>query len=93
MTGLHCSDCIYSTFIFNEKMQKYQATCSRGYTLADPRVHTDPERFFSARIDGLVPVTDPYDKEYLRTSNVCDRFQSPSNFVPPERPKKHFWES
>lgn len=92
MTGLHCSDCIYSTFILNEKTQMYQAKCSRGFTLADPHVHTEPERFFCERADGLVPVVDPFGKEYLRTSNVCGRFMCSQDFVPDEKSKKHFWD-
>ena len=39
MAGLHCSDCAFSSFKFNEDAQMYQAYCSRGYLLADPHIH------------------------------------------------------
>ena len=75
MAGLHCSDCVFAEFSLNERTGMYQGTCSRGFTLADPRVHHEPEMYFAAREDGLVPVRDPFGREYLRTKNICDRFQ------------------
>lgn len=74
MAGFRCTDCIYSSFSFNEKAQKYQGACSRGYTLADPHVSRRPDMFFAERPSQLVPVVDPLGKEYLRTKNVCERF-------------------
>lgn len=74
MAGFRCTDCIFSSFSFNEKAHKYQGACSRGYTLADPHVRRKPDMFFADRTSALVPVVDPYGREYLRTKNICDQF-------------------
>ena len=42
--------------------------------LTDPHVHTSPDDHFSEDPRNLVPTVDPFGEEYLRTSNVCDRF-------------------
>lgn len=72
--GFHCTDCAYASFSLNEHTGCYQGACSRGYTLCDPKVRMDPERRFAERPEQLVPVIDPFGGEYLRTSNVCERF-------------------
>ena len=72
--GLRCADCAFSEFILNEESGKFEGTCSRGYTLADPHVHVSPDRFFAKNPRALGPVTDPYGREYLRTRNICTRF-------------------
>lgn len=73
----HCSDCIYSYVQFDTKTQRWQASCSRGYSLTNPKVkaHTS-ERFFALRKEDLVPTIDPFGKEYLRSSNVCEHYSS-----------------
>jgi hypothetical protein len=38
--------------------------------------------FFANNPDDLVPVVDPYGKEYLRRSNVCDHFLRPKDARP-----------
>lgn len=86
MAGLHCSDCVFSSFSFNEHAQKYQGFCSRGYTLAVPHVYKEPDRFFTENINELVPVTDPYGAEYLRKGNVCNRFSKPGDNSKPKTP-------
>ncbi len=74
--GLHCADCVYSSFSLNEEAGLYQGSCSRGYTLANP--HVDGlEGHFAERPEELVPTVDPFGNEYLRTSNVCERFSLP----------------
>lgn len=75
--GLHCSDCAYATFTLHEESGLYQGACSRGYTLTNPHVRTSPEDHFAESPDGLVPTVDPFGAEYLRTSNVCERFLLP----------------
>ncbi len=77
--GLHCSDCAYASFTYHEDAGMYQGSCSRGYTLTNPHVHTSPEDHFAETPDGLVPTIDPFGAEYLRTSNVCERFLLPRN--------------
>ena len=72
--GLRCADCAFSEFVLNEESGMFVGTCSRGYTLADPHVHVSPDRFFAKNPRALVPVTDPYGREYLRTRNICTRF-------------------
>ncbi len=74
MAGLRCADCVFSEFTVNEATGRYQGTCSRGYTLADPHVRAKPDMFFVEKPDQVVPVIDPFGAEYLRTSNVCDQF-------------------
>ena len=61
-------------FVLNEESGMFVGTCSRAYTLADPHVHVSPDRFFAKNPRALVPVTDPYGREYLRTRNICTRF-------------------
>lgn len=77
MAGFHCTDCIYSSFSMNEHSNRYQGACSRGYTLAVPHVYKKPDMFFADDPRDLVPVVNPYGKEYLRTSNVCRDFTTP----------------
>lgn len=72
--GFHCTDCIFASFARNKKSGKYRGACSRGFTLTDPHVHTSPDDHFSEDPRNLVPTVDPFGEEYLRTSNVCDRF-------------------
>lgn len=72
--GFHCIDCVFSTFERNEKSGEYSGSCSRGFTLANPHVHESPQNHFSVDPRDLVPTVDPFGEEYLRTSNVCDRF-------------------
>ena len=62
--GLHCADCVYSSFSLNEEAGLYQGSCSRGYTLANP--HADGlEGHFAERPEELVPTVDPFGNEYL----------------------------
>ena len=75
--GFRCADCVFSSFTHHERSGLYQGACSRGYTLTDPHVHTSPEDHFAESPDGLVPTVDPFGHEYLRTSNVCERFLLP----------------
>ena len=77
--GFHCSDCVYASFAFHEESGLYQGSCSRGYTLANPHVSTSPENYFAASPRELVPTVDPFGEEYLRTSNVCERFIRPQD--------------
>lgn len=77
--GFHCSDCVYASFAFHEESGLYQGSCSRGYTLANPHVSTSPENHFAASPRELVPTVDPFGEEYLRTSNVCERFIRPQD--------------
>ena len=72
--GFHCTDCIFASFARNKKSGKFRGSCSRGFTLTDPHVHTSPDDHFSEDPRNLVPTVDPFGEEYLRTSNVCDRF-------------------
>lgn len=72
--GFHCTDCIFASFARNDRSGKYLGTCSRGFTLTDPHVHESPENHFAEHARDLVPTVDPFGAEYLRTSNVCDRF-------------------
>ena len=75
--GFHCSDCIYSEFVQNEKTGLFQGSCSRGYTLTNPHVHDAHDDHFAEAPSGLVPTVDPFGREYLRTSNVCEEFRRP----------------
>lgn len=76
--GLHCVDCVYSSFTLNEEAGLYQGACSRGYTLANPHVAEGGlASHFAERPEELVPAIDPFGNEYLRTSNVCERFLLP----------------
>lgn len=77
--GFHCSECVYVTVVRNEQTGLCQASCSRGYTLTNPRVHVSPENHFAKTPEELVPTVDPFGKIYLRTSNVCERFLRPSD--------------
>lgn len=77
--GFHCTDCVYASFVFDEKVGLYQGSCSRGYTLADPNVHAVPQNHFAANPEQLVPTVDPFGKEYLRVSHVCRRFLRPED--------------
>lgn len=81
-TMFHCTDCIYSSFSLNKDSNMYQGFCSRGYTLADPHIHKRPEMLFAVQPEMLVPMIDPYGKEYLRTKNICGEFNRH-----PEAPK------
>ena len=74
MGGLHCSDCEFCSFCFNDTVGMYQAACARGYTLADPHIHHDIEQHFAKSVDAFVPLVDPFGREYLRKTNVCDEF-------------------
>lgn len=78
-TGLHCSDCIFGKFSLNDEWGKYQGSCSRGYTLADPHVHRTPDMYFAEKPSDLVPVVDPFGREYLRTDNICKQFLRPTD--------------
>ena len=78
-TGLHCSDCIFSNFSYNEEWGRYQGSCSRGYTLADPHETRDPDMYFAKSPRDLVPLTDPWGREYLRTDNICKQFLRPTD--------------
>ena len=89
--GLHCTDCLYGSFSFNEEYGKYQGSCSRGYTLADPHLTKDPERRFADHPSKLVPVVDPYGAEYLRTDNICKRFVRPTQGTVDEPGRKKRW--
>lgn len=77
MAGLHCSDCIFSTIEYNQEVGAYQGSCSRGYTLADPKVKEAPKKYFVEDPQQLVPTITPFGDEYLRTSNVCTEFRLP----------------
>lgn len=77
--GNHCCDCVFASFTQNEHTGRWQGACSRGYTLCDPHVHESPDNHFVEDVAKLVPVVDPTGKEYLRTSNVCDRFLRPQS--------------
>lgn len=77
--GFHCVDCVFGTFTLHEESGMYQGSCSRGYTLANPHVHTSPEDHFAESPRDLVPTVDPFGEEYLRTSNVCERFCRPQD--------------
>lgn len=74
MPGLHCADCEFSSFKLNKEVGLYQASCARGYTLADPRNHHEITQHFADTIDKFVPIIDPFGNEYLRKTNVCDEF-------------------
>ena len=82
MAGFHCTECIYGSFAINKETGMYQGSCSRGYTLAVPHVYKEPDMFFANNPDDLVPVVDPYGKQYLRRSNVCDHFLRPKDARP-----------
>lgn len=77
--GFHCVDCVFGTFSVHEESGLYQGACSRGYTLANPHVHTSPEDHFAADASELVPTVDPFGEEYLRTSAVCEQFRRPQD--------------
>lgn len=78
--GLHCSDCAFSSFSVQEGSGLYQGSCSRGYTLTNPHVTgTGADAHFAESPEGLVPTVDPFGVEYLRSSNVCERFQLPGS--------------
>ena len=77
--GFHCTDCIFASFARNKKSGKFRGSCSRGFTLTDPHVHTSPDDHFSEDPRNLVPTVDPFGEEYLRTSNVCERFIRPQD--------------
>lgn len=77
--GFHCSDCVFGSFTYHEDIEKYQGACSRGYTLTDPHVRTMPENRFSEGADAFVPTIDPFGREYLRISNVCEHFLRPQD--------------
>ena len=76
--GLHCTDCVFGSFTLSDTTGKYQGVCSRGYTLTDPKVRREPENRLTDDPSKLVPTVDPFGKEYLRTSNVCELFTSAS---------------
>ncbi|MBP3884443.1 MAG: hypothetical protein J6D54_05845 [Olsenella sp.] len=88
MYGLHCTDCVYGEFSYNEECGKYQGTCSRGYTLADPHVLEEPDMYFADSPEGLVPVIDPFGAEYLRTDNICQQFVRPTQGTVDEKAKR-----
>ena len=77
--GLHCTDCVFSEFTLNDKNGTYQGSCSRGYTLTNPHTREPPANHFAATPPALLPTIDPFGKEYLRKSNVCERFVSPKD--------------
>lgn len=77
--GLHCTDCVFAEFTLNQKTGAYQGSCSRGYTLTNPHESTSPANHFASDPALLVPTIDPFGKEYLRTSNVCERFIRPQD--------------
>lgn len=77
--GFHCTDCVFSEFTKSEKNGTYQGFCSRGYTLTDPHVRESPANHFADDPSRLVPTIDPFGKEYLRKSNICERFVSPND--------------
>lgn len=83
--GFHCVDCAFSSFTLHEGAGLYQGACSRGYTLTNPHVHTSPEDHFAETPSELVPTIDPFGKEYLRTSSVCERFCRPHDIAEHER--------
>jgi len=74
MGMLHCTDCIYGSFEQNPKTGRWRGTCERRYTLADPHVYPDPGGYFADDPTKLVPMVDPWGKEYLRTSDICNRY-------------------
>jgi hypothetical protein len=80
--AFHCTDCVFATFTPSEAGGTYQGACSRGYTLTDPHVSQSPQNHFAEDPEKLVPTVDPFGKEYLRTSNVCERFVSPKATKP-----------
>lgn len=82
--GFHCSECVFSSFTLHEGTRRYQATCSRGYTLTNPHEHAGAEAHFADSPEELVPTVDPFGAEYLRTSNVCEHFLRPQ-----DRPQAH----
>lgn len=82
--GFHCSDCVYATFTYLEEAEMYQGACSRGYTLTNAHLPHGLEAHFGHAPEDLVPTVDPFGKEYLRTSNVCERFLRPQD-VPDAR--------
>ena len=77
--GFHCEDCVFGSFVLHESSGLYQGSCSRGYTLTNPHVHQSPEDHFAESPRDLVPTVDPFGEEYLRTSNVCERFCRPQD--------------
>ncbi len=77
--GLHCTDCVFAEFKKNETTGAYQGSCSRGYILTDPKNYESSANRFAEAPEGLVPTIDPFGKEYLRKSNVCERFVSPKD--------------
>lgn len=81
MAGLHCVDCVFATIAHDGTTGLCQGRCSRGYTLADPHVHTAPDMFFAANPEALVPVVDPLGREYLRTKNVCESYMTPQDAI------------
>ena len=87
--GFHCTDCVYGSFVFHKESGTYQGSCSRGYTLTDPHVHASPENHFAPSPQDLVPTVDPFGEEYLRTSNVCERFCRPQDVAAHERRHAH----
>lgn len=76
--GFHCSDCVFATITRHKDSGRYQGSCSRGYTLSDPRAR-GPESHFVDAPDKLVPTVTPLGTEYLRTSNVCESFLRPQD--------------
>lgn len=78
MAGLHCTDCIFGTFSQHPTTKLWQGSCSKGYTLTNPRVTTTPEKNFAKVPSILVPTVDPYGKRYLREDNVCKQFMRPN---------------
>ena len=77
--GFHCADCVYASFSLHKESGLYQGSCSRGYTLTNPHVYTSPEDHFAASPGELVPSIGPFGNEYLRTSNVCEKFLRPQD--------------
>ena len=77
--GFRCVDCVFGTFTQHEESGRYQGACSRGYTLANPHIRTSPENHFADDPAELVPTVDPFGKEYLRTSYVCEKFCRPQD--------------
>ena len=59
-------------------MRRFPFMRSRACT-TNPHVHTSPENHFAAETRELVPTVDPFGEEYLRTSNVCERFLRPQD--------------
>ena len=89
--GLHCCDCVFATLAKNEESGAYQCACGKGYTLANPHVHTDPERFFDEDPRKLVPMVDPFGKEFLRTENVCKSFRPRAAAVQGPKGRRANW--